>query len=374
MRTEFVERRRWIEPERFRRVMGLYQALPGPEATELCVFLGVHRAGRLGGLIAGMAFLLPGVFVVSVLAWIISAAGDASALRGALSAARPVAVAIVVLAAWRLARDVATDRWLLVILLAAFAGALVGTHWFILLAAGAGAAALISRGEGWYGLALLGGLLLAAGLYALMVALRSQAGVAVGEQAEAWVRASTAPSLASLAWTGLKAGALSFGGAYTALPILRYDLVQIAAAVSPSEFVDAISIVSVAPTPLVTVATVLGWSAGGAPGALVMTAAIFAPAFLITIVWHGRLMAVLEHRPLHDVLDGLSAAAVGVMAGAAVEVARAVVWTDGPSGGWQRRDLLVAGIAAAVLVSFPRRWLGPALVLVAAATGALLGM
>ncbi|MBL8990684.1 MAG: chromate efflux transporter [Phycisphaerae bacterium] len=373
MRLEFVERRRWIEPERFRRAVGLYQALPGPEATELCVYLGVHRAGRLGGLAAGLAFLLPGVFIVSMLAWAIAAAGDASALRHALAAARPVAVGIVLVAAWRLARDAAADRWLLAILVASFAGALVGTHWFILLAAGAGAAALISRGDGWYGLALLGGVLLAAGLYALMIALRAQAGAAAGEPVDTWVRASTAPTAASLAWTGLKAGAMSFGGAYTALPILRYDLVQVAAAVSPGQFVDALSIVSVAPTPLVTIATVLGWFTGGVAGALVMTVAIFAPALLITLLWHHRLHAVLEHRPLHAVLDGLAAAAVGVMAGAAVDVARAVLWAGSGEGGWHRSELLITAVVVGLLMVWPRRWGGPVLIVIAAFAGAVFG-
>lgn len=69
IREELVERRGWITPKKFRRVLAVYQALPGPEAHELCVYFGMIRAGRWGGFLSGLGFMLPGLLLVLLLAW-----------------------------------------------------------------------------------------------------------------------------------------------------------------------------------------------------------------------------------------------------------------------------------------------------------------
>ena len=63
---ELVERAGWVEPERFRRALAVYQALPGPEATEMCIWLGTTVRGRLGGLLAGLGFVLLGLSLMLV--------------------------------------------------------------------------------------------------------------------------------------------------------------------------------------------------------------------------------------------------------------------------------------------------------------------
>lgn len=69
LRQELVEKQSWIGKERFKRVLAIYQALPGPEAHEICVYFGMIRAGRFGGFLAGLGFMLPGLLLMLLLSW-----------------------------------------------------------------------------------------------------------------------------------------------------------------------------------------------------------------------------------------------------------------------------------------------------------------
>jgi len=70
IRQELVEEEKWISKERFNRVLAVYQVLPGPEAHELCVYFGMLAGGRIGGLLAGLGFMLPGFVLMFALSWI----------------------------------------------------------------------------------------------------------------------------------------------------------------------------------------------------------------------------------------------------------------------------------------------------------------
>ena len=81
IRRELVEEERWISRERFNRVLAVYQALPGPEAHELCVYFGMLRGGRLGGFLAGVGFMLPGFVLMFVISWLHAMSGVPAALQ-----------------------------------------------------------------------------------------------------------------------------------------------------------------------------------------------------------------------------------------------------------------------------------------------------
>ena len=70
IKRELVEEEKWLSPERFNRLLAVYQVLPGPEAHELCVHLGMTKRGRLGGIAAGLGFMLPGLLLILTLAWL----------------------------------------------------------------------------------------------------------------------------------------------------------------------------------------------------------------------------------------------------------------------------------------------------------------
>jgi chromate transporter len=139
--------------------------------------------------------------------------------------------------------------------------------------------------------------------------------------AEAAVTSSeSARGLPSLAWSGLRSGLLTFGGAYTVIPFLREDATVRGAWMSDRQFLDGLALSGILPAPLIIFATFVGYLGGGPWGALVMTVAIFAPAFAFTLLGHD-FFERLVHRPrLRVFLDGVAAAVVGLIAATALEL------------------------------------------------------
>ena len=107
---------------------------------------------------------------------------------------------------------------------------------------------------------------------------------------------------------------MTFGGAYTVIAFLQHDAVEVQAWMTNAQFLDGLALSGILPAPLIIFATFVGFVAGGGLGALVMTTAIFLPAFAFTLIGHGTLEKVIESEKLHAFLDGVTAAVVGLMA------------------------------------------------------------
>lgn len=283
MHRELVEREKWVDEPRFRKTLALYQALPGPEATELAVWFGMLRRGRLGGLLAGLGFILPGVALVTIAAALYVEYAETSVVAAALVyGVRPAVLALVALAFWRLARAslAAWDLALIGALAAATAFLLPRLSFLVILAAG-GLLALAKRG------------------------------------ASNW-----AASLAPLALLALKVGLLTFGGAYTAIPILRDGAVEEHGWMRDDQFLDALALSGMLPAPLVAVGTFVGYFVAGIAGALVATVLIFAPAFGFTLLGHDLFERIVHEPRLHAFLLGVTAAVIGLILAAFVPLAR----------------------------------------------------
>src|SRR5215213_11768931 len=147
IKRELVEEERWIEPSRFNRLLAIYQVLPGPEAHELCVHFGMMKARRLGGLLAGLAFMLPGLVLILVIAWLYRRVDLQQPQIAAIFAGIQIGViALIVRAVHRIADHTLTDPWLWAIAAAAAAGtALDVSFWVTLPAAGLAYVALSTR-------------------------------------------------------------------------------------------------------------------------------------------------------------------------------------------------------------------------------------
>ena len=144
LRQELVEQERWLSPRAFNRVLAVYQVLPGPEAHELCVYMGYRARGRIGGLLAGLGFMAPGFVLMFVVAWVYVTHGvQLQALAPAFAAVQAVVAALVVRAVIRIGGHVATNAWLWTIATLAMAAQLAGVHFGIVLA-GAGAMYLLA--------------------------------------------------------------------------------------------------------------------------------------------------------------------------------------------------------------------------------------
>ncbi|MET0250420.1 MAG: chromate efflux transporter, partial [Sphingobium sp.] len=309
IRQALVEEERWISRARFNRLLAIMQILPGPEAHELCVHMGMTARGRIGGLLAGLGFMLPGL-VLMLLAgwayrdWIAGAPGMASALLGI----QLVVLAIIARAVQRIGGHVLEDRqaWLLAI--GSFVATLLGTPFWIPLVA-AGLLREIRARRGAVALILLASLALAILLHRPLL---TQMAVAQG----------AGISLGLLFIAGLKGGLLTFGGAYTAIPYVRADTVG-RGWLSDASFLDGVAFAGILPAPLVIFATFVGYVTGGLPGALVITAGMFLPAFAFSMIFFERLESVVENPALHHILAGVAAAVVGVIAATLVELATA---------------------------------------------------
>ncbi len=166
------------------------------------------------------------------------------------------------------------------------------------------------RGQGALAVALGAVLLAAAAIFALNLF-----GVAPALAApQAGAPARGAPSLPELLGSGLRAGLLTFGGAYTAIPILQRDAVATGGWMTTGQFLDGLALSGILPAPFIIFATFVGYLGGGLPGALAVTLGVFAPAFAFTLVGHDLLERLIERASIHAFLDGITAGVVGLIA------------------------------------------------------------
>ena len=316
IKRELVEEEQWITPSRFNRLLAVYQVLPGPEAHELCVHLGMMKGGRLGGFLAGLGFMLPGLLLVLGIAWLYQQLDLRQPLLAAVFLGVQIGViALIVRAVHRIADHALGNGWLWAVAgISAIAAAVGVSFWVTLPAAGLLYALVEARKF------ILAGLCAAA---AFLVGFLSTSepmliGSTIPTGAGATVAAGSVTALA-LFLSGLKAGLLTFGGAYTAIPFGRGDAVG-RGWISEPQFLDSLALSGVIPAPLIIFATFVGFIAGGLPGALAITAGIFLPAFAFALLFYDRLEKVIEDERLHRFLEGVAAGVVGLIAVTALQL------------------------------------------------------
>ena len=310
IRQELVEEEKWVSKERFNRVLAVYQALPGPEAHELCVFFGTMVGGRLGGFLAGLAFMLPGLLLMLLLSWVYVTYGIASPLfAAAFYGMQPAVVALIVRGLQRIGQHALHDRWLWGIAVLAFGLQLLGVN-FVLLLVTAGLFYTVVRRTSRQ-IALTVGILLLIGLLLWHFSLTQTASPTEVVR----VARSAKPQPWALFAAGLRTGLLTFGGAYSAISFLRQDAVTIGGWLTDSQFLDGIALGGILPAPLIIFGTFVGYVAGGnVSGALLMTLGIFLPAFSFSLIGHEVIERLVDTPWLHSFFDGVTAGVVGLIA------------------------------------------------------------
>jgi chromate transporter len=357
IREELVEKERWISRERFNRVLGLYQALPGPEAHELCVYFGMIARGRIGGLLAGLGFMLPGFVLMFALSWFYLAYGMAIPHFSAAFHGLQTAVgALILRALHRIGGHSLKDISLWGLAAMALLGEVVGIHFLVSLVLAGLINFLIKRGRRLPALGLAGVTL--AAFLAIWAYLQIQA---VQPMASMPQVSQGAASMFAIFISGLKSGLFTFGGAYTVIAFLQHDAVQVQAWLTNAQFLDGLALSGVLPAPLIIFSTFVGFVAGGSVGALVMTLAIFLPAFLFTLVGHNALERIVDDERVHAFLDGVTAAVVGLMTWTTVKLLRAAIddWTS----------LGICAGALLLIVLWRSKWAVVAAMVVAASVG-----
>jgi chromate transporter len=340
VRRALVDEEHWISGGRFNRLLAIYQVLPGPEAHELCVHIGMVAGGRRGGVAAGFGFMLPGFILMITLSWLYFRLDLSQSALGALFLGVQIGViALIVRAVHRIGSHVLTDRWLWVIGIVAAVTAYVGvSFWIVLPAAGLAYLSLRQRNP-----LFAIGLAMAAAALALLTLRAPTAGLAPLVAAAPLIPAgSVTPALLFL--SGLKAGLLTFGGAYTVIPFVRGDAVG-RGWMTDGQFLDGVALSGILPAPLIIFSTFVGYYAGGPVGALAMTAGIFLPAFGFSLLFYDRLERIVENERLHSLLEGVAAGVVGFIVATTLQLGTALAGRV-PSLPW---GLAIFGGALALL-------------------------
>jgi len=323
MEREAVERRGWMSRAQFLDLVGACNLLPGPGSTQVAMALGYCRAGWPGLLIAGSCFILPASLATLALAWAYVHFGGLPQVQGLLYGAKPVMVAILLQAIWKLGRT-AFRSWPLALGgLACFAATLAGAPPLaVLLFAG-------------------GGMLLATRLKARSVTpviwvphpFRAFSGMGGSPRLHlsAFLTGGAAAGtigLGSLFLVFLKLGVVVFGSGYVLIAFLKADLVDRLHWITDPQLLDAITAGQLTPGPVFATATFIGFLLRGWTGAALATAAIFLPSFFMAGVV-GALASRIRQSPLAGAfLDGVNAAAVALMAAVALTLGR-VTLVDG---------------------------------------------
>jgi chromate transporter len=302
VKRECVDEEGWVSEASFKKLLAVYQILPGPEAHELCVYFGRLRGGKMGGFLAGLGFMLPGFLLMLGLSALYVEASLAGHLGDLFYGLTAAVGALIARAVVRLSRSFISDLPLALIAAAGFALTLwLGITFVLILLGGGIAYELWTNGRSW-----------ARRANGFAIAPLAALGVIAG--------AITLSLTAAIFFEGLKAGLLTFGGAFTVIPFLREAAVENHHWLTAGQFNDGLAMGGVLPAPLIIFSTFVGYVAGGLGGALAMTLGIFIPAFVFPIFLHRQLVAVSENERLHPFLLGVAAAVIGLIAAVTVTI------------------------------------------------------
>ena len=362
-REEYVGRRKWVDEATYVDLVALCQFLPGPASSQVGMAIGITRAGLLGGVAAWLGFTLPSAIALVAFAYGVRSLGVADA--GWLHGLKVVAVAVVALAVWTMARSLAPDgKRAGIAILAATAALLWPT--------GLGQVTIIAVA------ALLGWRLFPGAL-----AVRgTRAGIPVGRRVGVCTLTLFAALLVALPigreLTGspslavfdsfFRAGSLVFGGGHVVLPLLQSEVVP-PGWVTNEEFVAGYGAAQAVPGPLFTFAAYLGAVRGphphGLAGATIALVAIFLPSFLLIVGTLPFWDTLRARAGFQGALRGINAAVVGLLLAALYQP----VWTSAIRGPWDFA-LALAAFGLLALAKTPA-WL---VVVLTAAGGAWLAL
>ena len=336
MFNHMVEKRRWLSKDRFVKIMAFCHMLPGPEALQLAIYVGYLKRKVLGGVLAGLTFIVPGAAVMIVLSWLYVKYGQLPQVMNALYVLKPAVLGIIAAGIIKLGRAAVRTAFLAVLLVAAFVGMRFAGINFLLI-------------------------LLLAGLLNLIVV-------------QAWpLWKKTGPSLPvvfggfglalplidsrllQVAWLFLKTGLLSFGGAYASLVFVQRGAVAQYHWLSDGQLLDGVALSVATPGPFMLFTTFVGYLASGIFGAIVATFFVFLPSFVFVIFGVHYVEKVRENRMIQAFLTGVSAAVVGVIAVVSLDLipealvdwpAIAIALAAFALVAWLKRDVALVALGA----------------------------
>jgi chromate transporter len=386
MHEELVVRRRWLSEKRFLHALNYCMVLPGPEAQQLATYIGWLMHKTRGGIVAGVLFVLPSLFLLIALSWIYIAYGQVAWVAGLFYGIKPAVTAIVIQAAHRIGSRALKNNLLLAIAAASFvaifalnvpfplivlAAALIG---FVggrtrpeFFSAGGGHAASQAN----FGTALINDdtptpshavfsfkrlmqvLLSGFVLWALpMGYLVTQNG---------WDHTFT-----QMSWFFTKAALLTFGGAYAVLPYVYQGAVEQFGWITATQMIDGLALGETTPGPLIMVVAFVGFVGGyvkavlgpdslflaGALAAMLVTWFTFLPSFIFILAGGPFVESTHNDLKFTAPLTAITAAVVGVIVNLALFFGYHTLWPQGFTGSLDIPSALIAVAAAVALLKF----------------------
>lgn len=310
MHRDLVEGRQWITEADYREGLALSQLAPGPLAAQLAIYLGYVHYRLLGATLVGIGFVLPSFLIVLALGWAYVRFGGLSWMHAVFYGVGSAVVGIIVMSAKKLTqKSVGKDRllWAIYLVLALVTVVTESEIAWLFIAAGI----LVWFWRAPPSLASKGG------LNAFVV---PQLVVGTGLLATA-----DTTLLTQIALFFAKAGAFVFGSGLAIVPFLYGGVVTEHHWLTEKQFVDAVAVAMITPGPVVITVAFIGYLVAGMPGASVAALATFLPCYLFTVIpapyfkRYGKLPGVVAF------VDGITAAAVGAIAGSVVIIAKRTI-------------------------------------------------
>lgn len=348
MEKDLVEERTWISREDYVEGLAFSQLSPGPLAAQLAMYLGWVRAGRFGAAIVSAAFIVPSFLMAVALAAAYVYFGQLSWIQGMFYGVGAAVIAIIAQSALRLAKKtLAKDLFLWL----CFAIVAMTTVW--------------TGSESVWLFVLCGVLSVLAKATPAFVSKPVAPSIAAGL---GWLLTGVQGSASiGLLWTlslfFLKAGAFVFGSGLAIVPFLYGGVVSRFHWLTERQFLDAVAVAMITPGPVVITAAFIGYLVAGLPGGSLAAMAVFAPPFMIVILAAPYYRRFASNRQVKAFVQGVTAAAVGAIAGAAVILAKRAL-----------TDLATVAIALGVLtvrIKF-KKVPEPVLILMASVVGLVL--
>jgi chromate transporter len=346
MHRDLVERRRWYTEDEYQQGLAIAQTMPGPLAAQLAMWLGYLERGALGAFLVALPFVIPPFLLVTAVAAVYAHYQGLSQVQSIFFGVGPAVMAIIAIAAYKLARTTNKHDPVL---------------WAI--AAIVCTATVISGAEIiwlFIAAALFGAIYYGGGIPRFRDRIGAFAPLPLAA-VKGFVWLGAGASLGAMALFFAEASALTFGSGLAVVPFLHQGLVETHHWLTEQQLTDAVAMGLISPGPVVIMGTFAGYLVAGVVGAVIATVAIFTPTYLFVVV-PGRLFRRFEKHPrVQGFVKGATAAAAGAIAGAAIVIGRQTI------SGW-----LSATIGIVALALLLQRWVKvpePVLVVLAAGAG-----
>ncbi len=344
MHRDLVERRAWITEDEYREGLALANVSPGPLAAQLAIYLGYIHYSFFGATLVAIAFVLPSFLMVVAIGWAYIEFGGLSWMQAVFYGVGSAIIGIIAWSACRLTRNViASDAllWAIFVSMAAITAITETEH--IILFPVAGLAVWIARHP------------------RLRLRRETQSGLFLLPIAMQAAGSTASPSVGEIFWFFFKAGAFVFGSGLAIVPFLYGGVVTEYGWLDSQEFLDAVAVAMITPGPVVITTAFIGYLVAGMPGAILAGVATFLPAYLLTVLPAPYFRKYGSRPALAAIVDGVTAAAIGAIAGAVIVLGRRAIY-----------DITTALIALAALLILwksPRRIPEPVIIAGAAILG-----